>query len=307
MFLPGEGVIRSIFSLEKRRQAIKSRAYDCFKILFFSCALVIFSHENIHAEQYSVLRLSDGNVIPFAQMIQELKKADVIFVGETHNILSHHRLQLHIIKALDKKEHTIAIGFEMFWAESQHYLDQWVKGAISLDDFIKIYYENWNFPWPLYRDILLYIRNSTIPAIGLNVTPEITRKISQNGFSSLSDEELKKLPPETGCVINEQYMQFIRRAYAMHTHGEKQFLYFCQAQLLWDQVMAHHILRYGQQNSGKHVIVLAGNGHAWRSGIPAQMHLGSEKVKIKVVLPEIPGYIDRKTITHEDADFIVLQ
>ena len=244
-----------------------------------------------------VFRLSDRKVIPYGQMVDDLRKADIVFVGEMHDREAHHQLQLDIIRALRTAKTPVAVGFEMFTYESQKDLDNWVAGTIPDSDFIKTYYRNWNFPWPLYDDIFLYVRDNKIPAIALNVPPEITRKVSASGFSSLTKEERAKLPPETGCVVDEQYMKFIRRAHAMHGHSGKNFVYFCEAQLLWDQVMARTIIEYRKKNPDKTVVVITGNGHAWKRGIPEQVRSLSEKTSVRVVLPHIPGHIDAAALS----------
>jgi uncharacterized iron-regulated protein len=254
-----------------------------------------------------VFRLSDRKVIPYGQMVDDLRKADIVFVGEMHDREAHHQLQLDIIRALRTAKPPVAVGFEMFTYESQKDLDDWVAGTIPESDFIKTYYRNWNFPWPLYDDIFLYIRNNKIPAIALNVPPEITQKISASGFSSLTKEERAKLPPETGCVVDEQYMKFIRRAHSMHGHGGKNFVYFCEAQLLWDQVMARTIIDYQKKNPDKTVVVITGNGHAWKRGIPEQVRALNEMTSVRVVLPHIPGHIDPSAMSPADADYILLQ
>jgi uncharacterized iron-regulated protein len=254
-----------------------------------------------------VFRLSDRNVIPHEQMVEDLRKADIVFVGEMHDREAHHQLQLDIIRALRTAKKTVAVGFEMFTYESQKNLDNWVAGIIPESEFISSYYRNWNFPWPLYDDLFLYVRDNKIPSIALNVPPEITRKVSASGFSSLTKEERAKLPPETGCVVDEQYMKFIRRAHSMHGHSGKNFAYFCEAQLLWDQVMARTIVEYRKKNPGKTVVVITGNGHAWKRGIPEQVRSLSEKTSVRVVLPHIPGHIDPASMSPEDADYILLQ
>jgi uncharacterized iron-regulated protein len=254
-----------------------------------------------------VLRLTDRKVISHAEMVDDLRKAGLVLVGEMHDREAHHRMQLDIIKALKTAKVPIAVGFEMFTYESQKDIESWVAGTMPESDFISAYYRNWNFPWPLYDDIFLYIRDNKIPAIALNVPPEITRKVSASGFSSLTREERAKLPPETGCAVDEQYMKFIRRAHAMHGHGGKNFIYFCEAQLLWDQVMARSVIEYLKKDPGKTVVVITGNGHAWKRGIPEQVRLLSEKTAVRVVLPNIPGHIDPGHLTTEDADYILLQ
>jgi uncharacterized iron-regulated protein len=114
------------------------------------------------AEQKPVYRISDGKTVTHEQMIDNVRKAEIIFVGETHDSEVHHRLQLDVIKALHNSKIPLAVGFEMFTTENQGVLDRWVSGTISSDDFTRVYYQNWNFPWPLYRDILLYIRDNKI-------------------------------------------------------------------------------------------------------------------------------------------------
>jgi uncharacterized iron-regulated protein len=195
----------------------------------------------------------------------------------------------------------------MFTAESQESLDKWISGSLPQDDFIRVYYGNWNFPWPLYRDILLYLKENKIPAIGLNVEQSITRKVAQSGFASLTKEELDKLPPDVGCAVDKHYMEFIRRAYAMHVHGEKGFLFFCQAQLLWDQVMARNLVGFLQKNPERTIVVITGNGHAWKRGIPEQVRLLSATTRQRVILPLIPGHIEARFLSAGDADYLLSQ
>ena len=259
------------------------------------------------AETKNVFRTSDRKTISYDEMLDDLQKANVVFVGEVHDRPEIHQMQLDIIKALAARKIPVAVGFEMFTYASQDELDRWTAGKLPDESFIRIYYKNWGFPWSLYEDIFYYIRDHNIPGIGLNVPSEITRKVSSFGFNSLTPEELGELPPETGCVVNETYMKFIRRAYAMHGHGDKRFLYFCEAQLLWDQSMAHNLLGFLKKDPGKTVVVLAGNGHAWKRGIPEQVQTMSAKTSFRVILPQIPGHIDPRNITSEDADYILLR
>lgn len=276
-------------------------------IVFITLLIILLrSGQGLCAEP-RVFRVSDARTISFKQMIDDLRKSNLILVGETHNIESHHQWQLDVIKALSNSKTPLAVGFEMFIAESQDELNKWVNGSLPPEEFIKVYYRNWGFSWPLYEAIFLYLRDNRIPAIGLNVPSEITQKISKYGFSSLTKEELKKLPPETGCAVDEKYMKFIRRAYSMHGNGQKQFIHFCEAQLIWDQVMARNLVEYFKRNPQRTVIALAGNGHAWKRGIPEQVRSLSENIRCKVILPGVSGYIDPGAITIEDADYILFQ
>jgi hypothetical protein len=166
-----------------------------------------------------VYRVSDGKTISYNEMISEVRNASLIFTGEIHTDQEHHRLELDIIKSLNKAKVPIAVGFEMFRADSQKYLDQWVKGVLPFDDFVRVYYRNWNMPWPLYGNILMYLRQEDIPAIGLNVPEGIARKVNTDGFSSLTQDERRMLPPGISCSVDEKYMEFIQRAYREQDDG----------------------------------------------------------------------------------------
>ncbi len=277
-----------------------------FVLYFFTLLLFQLCFQTkIYADGIKVFRTEDKKTMSYQQMISDLKDADIVFIGETHDQENHHRIQLDIIKTFNNLKVPVIIGLEMIIAENQDILDRWISGSIALDDFVKEYYKNWNFPWPLYRDIFLYLREYKISTIGLNISPEITRKIAKSGFSSLSKDELSKLPPETGCAVDEQYMRFIRRAYAMHGHNNRNFIYFCEAQLIWDRVMARNVFELFKKHPNKKIIVLTGNGHAWKRGIPEQIMNLSKKINYRVLLPNIPGHIDPHNITQRDADYIL--
>ena len=252
-----------------------------------------------------VLRVRDGKIILFARMIDDVKKADFVFVGEVHDLIEHHRNELAIIKAIHESGGPTAVGLEMFRADSQAALDSWVKGKLSLEQFLPAYYDNWREPWPLYREIFQYARDHEIPLIGLNVPDKIAEKVAWQGFASLTQAEKKQLPPGISCSVDPTYMEFIRKAYAGHVAHDRDFMNFCEAQMLWDKSMAWHLMNYAKKNPGRPIVVLAGVGHAWKRGIPEQVGMGS-KFTYRVVLPLMPDQIDRDTVTTKDADYVLL-
>lgn len=69
--------------------------------------------------------------------------------------------------------------------------------------------------------------------------------------------------------------------------------------------MARNLAAFLKKNPDKIIVVITGNGHAWKRGIPEQIRALSGGIRYKVILPEIPGYIDPQNITIEDADYIL--
>jgi uncharacterized iron-regulated protein len=251
-----------------------------------------------------LIRVSDGLSVSLADIVKDLRQSRLVFVGELHTTQSHHHAQLQTIRALRKAGTPVAIGLEMFRREGQPDLDRWVQGELSEKEFEQIYYKNWNYPYHLYKDIFLYAREHKIPMVGLNVPPEVTKQVAREGFSSLSPKQRGDLPMVT-CRVDPEYLAFIRRSLAMHGHGGLDFIRFCEAQLVWDTAMAWSLFRYLEKNPEATVVVVAGSGHSWKKGIPAQIRSRSE-LPFRVILPEIPGRVDRDTISLNDADYVWL-
>ena len=268
-----------------------------FAVLF--AVVTAIGHDNL-------IRISDRKTVTFDAMMQDAVRSDVIVIGEIHGDPRHHAIELEIIRALHESDTPMIIGMEMFWQSDQKDLDAWTQGVMPVDRFVPVYYRNWSLRWTLYEDIFLYAREHGIPIAGLNIPDEIATAIARRGFSALSDTERQKLPAGISCTIDRSYMAFIRKAYADHDRGDgKSFLHFCEAQMVWDKSMAVNLIAFMKENAGKKAVVLAGVGHAWRRGIPEQLSLLSG-YRTQVILPVLPDQADLKSVTLEDADYLVL-
>ena len=233
-----------------------------------------------------------------------LARYRIILIGEQHLQPEHHKAQLEIIKALHSYGKPLTVGLEMFRMDSQKELERWVEGNISETDFRKIYYDNWNFPWELYREIFDYARAQQIPLIGLNAPRGISSQVARKGFQSLTKEQKGKLPDLT-CDVDQEYRDFIQKAFGVHAHGKLNFTYFCEAQLVWDTTMAINTLDYLKSHPDHTVIILIGRGHARKGGIPRQIETRS-RYSLAVILPEIKEVVEPEKITTRDADYILL-
>ena len=253
------------------------------------------------------LRLYDvnrGKEISLTDAVPALKKNRIVLVGEHHDNKKHHEAQLKIIRALKESDARVAVGLEMFRSDSQHALDQWVAGNMDEAEFKKIYSDNWSYPWADYGMIFEYARDVKIPLIGLNVPMEIPRQVAQEGFQSLDKAQKEKLSNIT-CRVDKEYMDYIKKAFGAHAHGNLDFTYFCEAQLVWDNVMAINTLDYLNKNPQVLVVVLTGTGHARKDAVPRQISKRSTAA-YAVILPEVNGVIDPATVGAQDADYLIL-
>jgi uncharacterized iron-regulated protein len=250
-----------------------------------------------------ILRAGDRGEVSPEELIRDLKTVRVVFVGELHDHTGHHQAQLSIIRALKRASQPLAIGLEMFRKDSQAALDQWVSGTYPLSSFLKVYEDNWSM-WEEYREIFTYARSQKIPMVGLNIPRELSSKVARNGFAALPEKERQALG-NVRCAVSPEYSDHIRRAMGGHGGHGQQFLFFCEAQILWDTMMAHHLADYLKANPASRVVVLSGSSHSWKFGMPRQL-LEQMEVTYRVVLPEVDGRINRNELDRELTDYLWL-
>ena len=250
-----------------------------------------------------ILKTGDRTEVTPEELIQDLKSVQVVFIGELHDRHDHHQAQLSIIRALRADQRPLAIGLEMFRKDSQAILDRWVGGGLSTPGFLRFYQDNWS-NWGAYRGIFEYAKHEKVRMVGLNIPREISSKVARNGFAALPEKERQVLG-DVRCVVNPEYGDFIRRAMGGHGGHGQQYLFFCEAQMLWDTMMARHLADFLKANPAYRVVVLTGSGHAWKFGIPRQL-MEQLDVAYRVVLPEVDGRVNRDNISAEIADYLWL-
>jgi len=272
--------------------------FVCFFLLLF----LISCSQNPGGPIYKV---ADRSYKSTTEAVLEAIRSRVFFVGEHHDNPHHHANQLEVIREIhETAEKPLAIGLEMFATGYQKQLDMWVSGNLALDDFIKIYYENWDLAWVLYRDIFLYAREHQIPLIALNIPRVIVRKVAQKGFASLEPVDMSHLPPGITCNVTPEYENFIQKVFGWHGKKNSSFNNFCEAQVLWDTIMAINVLKYSDLNPETKMVVLAGNGHSWKPGIPRQILL-RKNLPITVFVPETTK-LNRQNVSQADTDYLWL-
>ncbi|PLX94489.1 MAG: hypothetical protein C0619_02850 [Desulfuromonas sp.] len=269
--------------------------YTGFLCLFFCLNSVnpVFAHS---------VDLNSQQVTSLEKIIADLSQVQAVFIGELHDRQAHHDAQLQVIRELHQSGADVSVGLEMFRQDGQSELDRWVAGEIDEPQFVTTFNEHWQ-DWPLYREIFVYARDEKIPLIGLNITREIVNQVARAGFASLSDRQREKLPFAT-CDVSPEYRAFIRRALGEHAGEGGNFENFCEAQLVWDMNMAKVIEDHLTQQPQRTVVVLAGSGHSWKHGIPEQLSRRGT-YPYRVLLPEVPGHIDLRTIDSGDADYLL--
>ena len=247
------------------------------------------------------------------QILQQLVKAQVVYLGETHDSAEDHQAQLKIIREMHRQNRKIAIAMEMFQRPFQGAIDSYLARELTEEQLVDRteYDRRWRFPWETYAPFLRFAKENQLPVLALNTPSEVTRKVATQGLESLRAEEKKHIPPISEIrTDNAEYRQMLLEVYQQHQKAGQgnstAFERFLQAQVLWDETMAERIAEFVKANPDYQVVVLAGKGHIiYGYGIPSRVErrLGTGKVKVRSVLfssPQNPALSADKRI----ADFV---
>jgi len=246
----------------------------CLVLIMCGCAMfpqkIMIKDPVIRFSEGTIISAKTGGPVSYDEFIADIKEARLVYIGEIHTAKSHHDIQLKIIKELYSYNKNIAVGMEMFDLTYQEVLNQWTEGSLDRKSFINKthWYANWQYDFDLYADILEFIKENKIRTVGLNMPFHIPAKIATGGIDSLAGDE-KKYLPENIDISNATHKEYIEKVFKMHRlKGRDSFDNFYLVQSAWDETMAETAFLNIKNDV---MIVLAGNGHILRFGIPERV------------------------------------
>ena len=208
-------------------------------------------------------------------MMDVLDGARVVFVGETHDSVHAHRVQLEVIRELERRHPGgVVIGMEMFREPQQEALDRWTRGELTEAEFLKAsrWYSTWSSEYGYYRGILDFARERGIDVVALNPSKELQQEVSKAGLDNLPPEVAARLP-EIGPLDRWQ-RESLKAVFGAHLPTEGMLEAFLRVQSLWEETMAGRAAAYlaGERGAGKRMVVLAGGWHVrYGFGIPKKL------------------------------------
>jgi uncharacterized iron-regulated protein len=222
-------------------------------------------YKNLGAlKEGEILHLPTGLKVSVEQMIDTVSSSRVIYVGETHDNLEAHRIQLEIIRRLQEQfPGQISVGVEMFRRSAQDDLDRWQNGNLTDRQFRKLFHKNWGPGYGMYQPIFEYLKENSIPLIGLKSSRALEQKFREGGTDQEGIPEID---------LSDDY----HRAYSMSLFGgndthtdvvSKPY----QMLLLWEEAMAETVANFlkNDANRNRKLVVLAGGFHVqYGYGIP---------------------------------------
>ena len=249
---------------------------------------------------WAMLDKSPPKHVAAGDVMAEMARRDVVLLGENHDDEDHHRWQLQTLAALHVLRPNMVIGFEMFPRRAQPVLDRWVKGELTLKQFLAQaeWDKVWNMPPDLYVPLFQFARINRIPMVALNVGRTLNKSIREKGWDQVPEAEREGVgrpaaPPEA-------YRDFLFEVYAghgkMHAKGgtaskaDTGFSRFVESQAAWDRAMAEALAQRIQSVPAPDkplAVGIVGSGHVrFGHGIPHQLRaLGVKDIGTLVAMP----------------------
>ncbi len=278
-------------------------------LIFILLIMIGFTSMGQNPKSYELYN-SNGEKITWEEMTKDLANQDVVFFGELHNSAIAHWLQLELTQSLfTKATNKLVLAAEMFEADNQIIIDEYMDGLISEKNF-----ENevrlWKNYKTDYKPLVEFAKQHEIKFIASNIPRRYAALVNNKGFEGLnvlSDEAKKWLPPLPVPFDIELpgYTKMLEMA--AHMPGKKDNAEnLAKAQAIKDATMGHFIV----QNLRPGMLMLHFNGRYHsdnREGIVWYVKQYAPERQIKTISTVLQADVTQMDKDHIDvADYIIV-
>jgi len=248
-----------------------------------------------------------GQEASFKDIVKASEKAEIVLFGEQHDNAIIHWLELELIKDLklefDGKK-ALILGAEMFEADNQVQLNQYLKGEINqkqLDSTARL----WKNYTTDYKPLVEFAKGHSIPFIATNIPRKFASLVYKKGFEALNDltPEEKSWMATLPILYDDKLPGYVKMVTEMQGHGGANLP---KAQAIKDATMAHFILKNKKEKST--FVHFNGTYHSENfEGIVWYLKQKEPKLKIVTIATVTQDDIIRLNKEHiNKADFIIV-
>lgn len=275
------------------------------KTIALSMAMLCLGAGVAGAAQFSDAQ--SGKNLTAAQLASKLQKYDVVFFGEYHDQSEIHQYELELLKAMYKaKGEKMALSMEMFEADNQSKLNNFLADTLSEEDFLAA-----SRPWPNYRTdyapLVNFAKEKKMPVIAANVPRFLAEHVAKNNASTEGVEAQYQqwLPKHTyapeGAYKDKFYAQMNSPEAPMKMPPQRLAAVYA-AQCLKDDKMAESIAAFADAHPDIQILHINGCFHSdAHLGTTQKLEALRPKLKVAVITP-----LERKQKGEKPAgDFVV--
>ncbi len=187
----------------------------------------------------------DGKEMRYEKMIKELEKADIVFFGEEHNDPISHWLELQVLKSLYEKNKNLTVAMEMFEADDQLVLNEYLHGVIE-EKHLLSEAKVWDNYKTDYKPLVEFAKEKKLPVVASNIPRRYANLIYRKGISALDSltGEAKQWIAPLPFEIDLELPGYKSMISAMGPHGSSgTATNMVRSQASKDATMAYFILK----------------------------------------------------------------
>lgn len=187
---------------------------------------------------------SEGKEVKYEKMISTAEKADVVFFGEQHNDPISHWLELQVLKSLFEKDKSITLAMEMFEADDQIVLNEYLKGVIE-EKHLLSEAKMWPNYKTDYKPLVDFAKANKLSVVASNIPRRYANLVYRKGINALdslmeSKQWIAPLPITVDLEL-PGYKSMISSMGGHGTSGSAENI--AKSQAVKDATMAYFILK----------------------------------------------------------------
>lgn len=107
------------------------------------------------------------------ELVTQILESDVVYGGDFHSYSQAQRTHLRLLREITAKR-PVVLALECVPSQYQEYLEQWVSGTITTEQFLGLvtWQENWGFDWVHYFALMKVVKENGGRCVGLNLLGE---------------------------------------------------------------------------------------------------------------------------------------
>ena len=225
-------------------------------------------------ERGQIVHLATGRLLTEDELYAHLAHYRVVYVGESHDSIDDHAVQLSVLTAMNQRfPGRAALGMEMLRRPSQPDVDAFLAGELTEKEFLRVWQKNWGpRSFPYYRDILLYCKDQGIPVLALNSGRDLDGALRTGTIAELEPGFIERLPE---MDLDDPYHRATMEGFfGGHEGGSNHMEIFNRIQVLRDETMADTAAKFLRSPEGadKRLVIFAGGNHVrYGYGIPRRL------------------------------------
>ncbi len=247
-----------------------------------------------------------GAPLPLGALLDRAAQADVVFLGEIHDDPTGHAVERAVLEGLAERAggRPVVLALEMFEADVQTVLDEYLAGTVSERDFLEAA-RPWSNYQADYRPLVELAKAHGMHVVASNAPIRYVRSLGRGvDLAALSPAALATLPPLPIVPASDAMAAAFAEAMGgMGGHGGPSLVAMTAAQNLRDASMAFRTAQALAAPGRPLVVHVNGGFHtAGGRGIPEHLARFAPTARTFLIQTEPVADIDARPITETGTD-----